>query len=167
MVAANLYRENPDFQESTTAHETAHQWFYSTIGSDQVNHPWQDESLVQYATLVYFQDHYGKATGDHFLTQYFEQQYAAAKKKYGDMPVGLPVMAYDEDAYGAFVYAKGPLFFQAVRDDIGDDAFFRALQNYYQQFKYANAQPQDLVNAFNQASGKDITPLYNQWIVGK
>ncbi|MBI4674807.1 MAG: M1 family metallopeptidase [Chloroflexi bacterium] len=168
-IASNLYADpgQLNFFEFATAHETAHQWFYSTVGNDQVNQPWQDEALVQYVTLVYFEDRYGKETAERLRSEFFEKQYEAAKQKYGDLPAGLPVGAYDEEAYGAFVYAKGPLFFQAVREFIGDQAFFRALQNYYQQFKYANAQPQDLINAFNQASGKDITPLYSKWIAGQ
>lgn len=165
-LAANLY-EDPgqlNFFEFATAHETAHQWFYSAVGNDQVNHPWLDEALTQYATLVYFQDRYGKETAAQLRSEYFEKQYEAAKQKYGDLPAGLPVSAYDEEAYGAFVYAKGPLFLHAVREFVGDQQFFRALQNYYQQFRYANAKPQDLINAFNQASGKDIMPLFEKWV---
>ncbi len=167
-VAENLYQDpgQTNFFEFATAHETAHQWFYSTIGNDQVNHPWQDEALVQYATTMYFEDQYGADTARQIRDDYFQKQYERATQKYGDMAAGLPVEAYDEDAYGAFVYGKGPLFFQAVRDQIGDAAFFQALQNYYNQFKYGIAQPQDLINAFNQASGQDITPLYNKWIGG-
>jgi hypothetical protein len=167
-VASNLYADpgQQNFFEFATAHETAHQWFYSVVGNDQVNHPWQDEALVQYATLVYFEDQYGKATAQQIEQDFFQRQYEEGKLKYGNLPAGLPVMAYDENAYGEFVYGKGPLFFQAVRDRIGDRAFFQALQNYYQQFQYALAQPQDLVNAFNQASGQDITPLFQEWIGG-
>lgn len=165
-VASNLYGDpgQESFFEFATAHEVAHQWFYSVIGNDQVNHPWQDEALVQYATTVYFEDHYDMATAQQIRNDYFQMQYDKGKQKYGNLPAGLPVEAYSEDAYGEFVYGKGPLFFQAVRTRLGDAAFFRALQNYYQQFKYGNAQPQDLVNAFNQAGGQDITPLFQEWI---
>ena len=167
-VASNLYADpgQLNFFEFATVHETAHQWFYSTIGNDQVNHPWMDEALAQYATLVYFEQRYGKETARNIQENFFDRQYAEAKQKYGDQPAGRPVTAYDEDAYGAFVYAKGPKFFQAVRDAIGDEAFFQALQTYYNDFKFRIAQPPDLINAFNTASGQDITPLYKQWIEG-
>lgn len=167
-VASNLYADpaQSNFFEFATAHETAHQWFYSTVGNDQVNHPWMDEALAQYATLVYFEDQDGKAIARNIQESYFDKQYEVAKSKYGDRPAGLPVSAYDESAYGAFVYAKGPKFFQAVRDAIGDDTFFKALQSYYEQFKFRIAQPSDLVNQFSQASGQDITPLFQKWIGG-
>ncbi|MCC7163951.1 MAG: M1 family metallopeptidase [Anaerolineae bacterium] len=156
-----------NFFEFAAVHETAHQWFYSTVGSDQVNHPWLDEALAQYATLVYFEDRYGPEQGRIIQEQYFDPQYETAKQKYGDSPAGLPIGAYDEEAYNAFIYAKGPKFFQAVRERIGDSAFFAALENYYADFKFRVAYPSDLVNAFNAASGEDITPLYRQWIVGE
>ena len=77
----------------------------------------------------------------------------------------MPVSSYTEDEYGAYVYGKGPLFFDEVRKFIGDDAFFAALQEYYQTFKYQIATPDDLIQLFNKASGKDIRPLYQKWIV--
>lgn len=46
--------------ESTTAHETAHQWFYSLVGNDQLNEPWLDEAVTQYATWKYYVDRYGE-----------------------------------------------------------------------------------------------------------
>lgn len=167
-VASNLYTDpgQVNFFEFATVHETAHEWFYSTVGNDQVNNPWMDEAMAQYASLVYFEDTYGKQTAETIQINSFDTQYEKAKAKYGDRPAGLPVSAYDENAYGAFVYAKGPKFFQAVRDQIGDDAFFKALQTYFQNFKYLIATPADLVKAFNDASGQDITPLFKTWITG-
>lgn len=167
-VASNLYSDpgQLSFFEFATVHETAHQWFYSTVGNDQVNHPWLDEALTQYATLIYYQDRYGDETARIIQENYFDAIYQAAKQRYGDLPAGLPVSAYDEEAYGAFVYSKGPKFFQAVRDQIGDEAFFRALRAYYDTFKFRIAYPPDLIKAFNAASGQDVTPLYKKWIDG-
>lgn len=165
-VASNLYADpgQLNFFEFATVHETAHQWFYSTVGSDQINHPWLDEALTQYATLVYFEDRYGQDVAQNIRENFFDQQYESAKLKYGDKPGGLAIEAYDEEAYGAFVYSKAPKFFQAVRDQIGDAAFFRALRSYYQNFKFRIATPNDLVQEFNAAGGQNITPLFNQWI---
>jgi hypothetical protein len=167
-VASDLYADpaQAPFFEFAVVHETAHQWFYSAVGSDQINHPWLDESLVQYASLMYYEDQYGPEQERNIREQFFDRQYEAAKQVYGDRPAGLPVNAYDEEAYGAFIYAKGPKFFQAVRDQIGDEDFNRALKTYYRDFKYRNARPQDLVSIFNTVSGEDITPLYDLWIGG-
>lgn len=165
-VGTGLYTDpaQAQFFEFATAHEVAHQWFYSTVGNDQVNHPWLDEALAQYATTMYFEDHYGKDYADQFRENYFTKQYEGYIQQHVDQPAGLPVSDYTQEAYSAFVYGKGPLFFQAVRDQIGDEAFFKALQNYYADFKFRIAFPPDLVKEFNATSGQDITPLYEKWI---
>lgn len=54
------------YLESTVAHEVGHQWFYSVIGNDQLDEPWIDEAIVQYATLLYFQDLYGTSGAEGF-----------------------------------------------------------------------------------------------------
>ena len=61
--ALSLYYYNPDhnlgnltFLESVAAHEIAHQWFFNQVMSDQIEEPWLDESLVQYATYLYYVD---------------------------------------------------------------------------------------------------------------
>ncbi|MEZ4517188.1 MAG: M1 family metallopeptidase [Chloroflexota bacterium] len=56
------------YLESTTAHEVGHQWFYSLVGNDQLNEPWLDEALVQYATYHYYLDRYGPEGGRKFLS---------------------------------------------------------------------------------------------------
>lgn len=168
-IARQLYG-NPDqlsFLEFTVAHEVAHQWFYSLVGNDQVNDPWLDESLVQYMTSMYLEDTYGKEEADITRKQYFNALYDTAKRRNKDAPVGLPVSAYDEEQYAAIVYGKGPLFFGEVRNQLGDQKFFAALQAYFQKRKYQNATPADLVSTFNEVGGQDITPLYEKWIVGK
>ena len=45
----NLVFQGPDVRRLITAHETAHQWFYSLVGNDQARDPWLDESLASWA----------------------------------------------------------------------------------------------------------------------
>jgi len=44
-----LVFEGPDRSGLITAHETAHQWFYSLVGNDQARDPWLDEGLASWA----------------------------------------------------------------------------------------------------------------------
>ena len=37
------------------SHEVAHQWFYATVGSDQIREPWLDESLAEFFSHHLFQ----------------------------------------------------------------------------------------------------------------
>ncbi len=68
-ISLDLYDTNaevlglpaPILLESVVAHEVAHQWFYNIVGNDQVDEPWLDEALAQYATYLYYADTYGKS----------------------------------------------------------------------------------------------------------
>ena len=61
MIDNTLYDDNSKFLlEYVIAHETAHQWWYSVIGNDEVDEPWLDEALTEYSTILYFENKYGK-----------------------------------------------------------------------------------------------------------
>ena len=126
-----------------------------------------DESLVEYTTVIYMQDIHGAQAAANFQNARHQRLYDQAKQDNADKPIGLPVMSYDEKQYGEIVYGKGPLFFAAVRKQIGDDNFYKFLQTYYQRYKYQVAMPDDLLKTIQDVSGQDVTPLYDQWVVGK
>jgi len=82
-----------------------------------------------------------------------------------DRAVAGPVASFSAQDYVAMVYAKGPLFFDAVRARIGDQAFFAALRSYLSAHRYGVACGTDLIQAFNSASPEKIDDLYNLWIL--
>jgi aminopeptidase N len=45
----NIVFEGSGGLERVTAHEAAHQWFYSLVGNNQARDPWLDESLASWA----------------------------------------------------------------------------------------------------------------------
>jgi hypothetical protein len=169
VIASELYRNPKEvtFFEFAVAHEVSHQWWYSQVGDDQVNTPWMDESFAQYSTYIYFQDTYGEAAASRVFQTAFQDEFNQAKKDNEDLPVGLPVSAYTEKQYGEIVYGKGPLFFDAVRKQIGDDYFYKFMRTYYQRFKYQIAKPKDLLATIDEVSGQKVDPLYSQWISGQ
>lgn len=169
VVSSELYRDakQNNYFEFAVVHEVAHQWWYAQVGDDQVNNPWMDEAFAQYTSLLYFRDAYGAQTSNDVLKTVFQSQYDRAKKGNEDMPVGLPVSAYTERQYGEIVYGKGPLFFDAVHTQIGDEKFGNFLRTYYERFKYQIATPEDMLKTMNEASGQQVDALFNQWILGK
>jgi aminopeptidase N len=51
-----------------------------------------------------------------------------------------------------------------LRKKIGDQAFFQALENYYQENKYQIATPDDLKGAFEQTYGQSLEDFYQEWL---
>lgn len=168
-VVANALRlydpQNSDYPpvvlESTTAHEVAHQWFYSTVGNDQLDEPWLDESLAQYATLLYFEDQYGRNGYEGFresLTGRWERVEQAG------VPVGLPVAAYSPDEYGAIVYGRGGLFFEALEREMGEADFAAFLEDYYESHTWGIATTESLRRVAEAACACDLGALFAEWI---
>lgn len=166
VVAASLYDQDGGFFELATVHEVAHQWWYSLVGNDQLDEPWLDESLTQYASMLYYEHRYGEAEAAAVRESFFEAPYQRLDPEQRKMPIGLPVAAYSSNLYSAIVYGKGPLFFHEVRLLVGEESFERILQDYYQQFRYDIAYPQDLVETIERTSGQQIDALYKEWVTG-
>lgn len=149
------------FLESTTAHEVGHQWFYSMVGNDQLDEPWLDESLTQYVTWTYYLDRYGKSEAEEIL-QSFSNRWNRLEDR--EFPIGLPVQAYHGNEYGAIVYGRGPLFFLAMEDAMGEKAFDAFLRDYTTRFKWGIATGVALKQLAEAHCACDLTPLFEEWV---
>jgi aminopeptidase N len=62
-------------------------------------------------------------------------------------------------------YKKGALLLNTVRSVINDDAvWFKLLHDYYQHFKYQTIMTTDMVAFFNNQTGLNLTPIFNQYL---
>ena len=168
VVSQGLYVEQGRYFELVVAHEVAHQWWYGLVGSDQLDEPWMDEALTNYCMYVYFQNTASAADAQLIRGEAFENAYRDLQEDHLDRAIGGPVAGFrDQSDYVAVVYGKGPLFFDAVRQRLGDDAFFAGLHTYLARYRYGIAYPEDLVGALEDASGQTIDDLYRTWVVGQ
>lgn len=147
--------------ESTVAHEVAHEWFYNRVGNDQLDDPWLDEALAQYATLQYYQDTYGARGGEGMLEAFYGRWERVDRAA---IPIGLPVAEYPEGAYGAIVYGRGPLFFVALEEAMGAAAFEAFLREYTAAFSWKVATPEALKALAESQCGCDLTALFQEWV---
>ena len=168
VIASSLYDQRSgegDYFDFVVAHEVAHQWWYSLVGDDQVNHPWLDESLVGYSTLLYYEDTYGKAIADQVLKQNFEAPYQKLLQEKRDQKVDQPVSAFTLSDYSTVVYRKGPLFFKALREAIGDARFDAFLKGYFRQNRYGIATSERMLAAAESVADRaTVRSLFDRWI---
>ena len=147
--------------ESTVAHETAHQWFYSVVGNDQIDEPWLDEALAQYATLQYWEDVEG-AAGARGFRDSLEGRWE--RVDFAEIPIGLPVAAYSAGEYGAIVYGRGPLFLEALEERMDEEDFDAFLQDYYQTHRWRIATTEDFHRLAETHCGCDLDLMFDQWV---
>jgi aminopeptidase N len=63
------------------------------------------------------------------------------------------------------MYFKGALFLNTLRSVVDDDArWFRLLRDLFQRFKYQNIATEDLVQFVTAQLGRNVTPIFNQYL---
>jgi Peptidase family M1 domain len=163
-----LTRQIPGFLEFVVSHEVGHQWWYGLVGNDQYVDAFIDEGLTNYVACVYFSEEYEPDAGAYQINLNLKLPYFTMLFGDGDQIVDQPTDDFpSQGAYGATIYGKAALGFDAIRTAIGDDAFFQALTAYAAQFRFQVATPDDLKAAFETASGQNLDELWRHWFEAK
>jgi hypothetical protein len=139
-------------------HETAHQWFYSTVGSNQLTDPWLDEAVVTYLTAEYVRYN--------FPALYDRVWAGLTDNADTSRPVSSGVFSgfANENHYTNTIYDGGALMLDRVRRAMGADRFYAALRDYYAALRFARARPADLMNALQKHSPADLKPIFSQYL---
>lgn len=151
-----------------TAHEVAHQWWHGLVGSDSREHPFLDESLAQWTTMLFFQERASAEEARHHEHQSVKANYHMMRMMgIPDGPVDRPASAFPNSiAYAGLVYGKGPFFFVEARKAMGDEAFFGALRGYVQTWQFRTAPRQALIDALSKGPHEArVRALARRWLV--
>jgi aminopeptidase N len=63
------------------------------------------------------------------------------------------------------MYFKGALFLNTLRSVIDDDAkWFAVILGFFQHFKYQTILTDDVIAFFNQQTGRNLTPIFNEYL---
>ncbi len=149
--------------ESVVAHEAAHQWFYNMVGNDQVEEPWLDEALVQYATGLYYADVYGEAAAESYRESWTDRWDRVER---AELPIGLPSGDYERTEYSPIVYGRGPIFVSALADEIGQDVFAEFLRDYCLTYRWRIGTTEAFRELAEQHCQCDLTTLFEEWVYG-
>jgi hypothetical protein len=136
-------------------HETAHQWWFGSVGSDQALEPWLDEALATYSERLFYEKNYPEVTA----WQTFRiDDYAPTG--WVDMDIYHGV---DFRTYANAVYLRGAQFLQALRGRVGDEAFFAFLRDYAAQMAGKRAGAANFFRILRQHTGTDISDIISAY----
>ncbi|HWG57902.1 MAG TPA: M1 family metallopeptidase [Candidatus Acidoferrales bacterium] len=137
-------------------HESAHEWFGNSITAADNSDEWIHEGWATYLEGLYVEYRWGKADGIKYLNGY-------KPKIRNQQPIVGPhgvKASPPEDQY-----FKGALFLNTLRSVMNDDSkWFKLIHDFYQHFKYQTIMTEDVVAYFNQHTGMDLTPIFNQYL---
>lgn len=149
--------------ESTIAHELFHHWFGDLATAESWSNLTLNESFANYSEYLWNEYKHGKdfADADAFKDM---QGYLFSKSDKKDL-----VRYYysdKEDMFDAVSYNKGGRILHMLRNYVGDDAFFKALNVYLTANKFKAAEASQLRMAFEEVTGQDLNWFWNQWYYG-
>lgn len=147
--------ESPIF-EFVVVHELAHQWFGDSVTPATWNDIWLNEGFATYAELLWIEHEFGSNAYDDAV-----DQRTAAAEEAGLLPPGDPP---PEALFNRGVYQRGGLTVAALREEIGDEAFFATLVTYTDRFAYGNASTADFIGVAEEVSGRDLSEFFTTWL---
>lgn len=163
LIGQELYREQREFLTFLVAHEVAHQWWYGVVGNNPYQSPWLDEGLTEYSAFDYYRGVFGQREAERLLTGRWLIPFDAAGAAIAGR-VDRPAASFDPANYELLVYAKAALFFNALREQLGEEMYRQVLQSYYAENRYRIVTPEIFLAAAERLSGQNLTPLAEQWL---
>jgi len=150
--------------ETVIAHELFHQWFGDLVTTESWSNITVNETMADYSQTLWMEYKYGKDAGDdenyQGMAQYLGNPNEAKKDlvrfKYSDK----------EDVFDLVSYQKGGRVQHMLRNFVGDDAYFKSLNNYLTTNKFKNGESHQMRLAFEEVTGKDLNWFWNQWFFG-
>lgn len=137
-------------------HESGHEWFGNSITAGDRSDMWIHEGWTTYLECLYVEYMYGKADGLKYTNGY--------KAKVQNQRPIIPARGVNATP-PQDQYFKGALFLNTLRSVVGNDArWWALLRSFYQRFKYQNIMTEDIVAWFNRRTGRDLTPIFNQYL---
>ena len=171
MISSSI--EDYDDYLNVIIHETAHQWWYGIVGNNEYVYPWLDEALTEYSTVLFYDNNDGYNFNHKQMIEISKENYSIFISVYEDVlgPIDTSMRAVNEyntePEYTYCTYVKGVLMFESLRELIGEKCFIRGLKNYFENNKFTNSTPEDLINSFEIESKKELNNFFSSWVQGK
>ncbi len=137
-------------------HESGHEWFGNSVSAADPADMWIHEGWTTYLEGLYVEYRWGKSDAIQYLN-------GLRPKVYNLRPIvaerGVNADPTEDQ------YFKGALMLNTLRSVVNDDAkWFALIRGFYQQFKYRNIETPAVIAYFNQHTGMNLTPIFDQYL---
>jgi aminopeptidase N len=150
----------------TILHELAHMWFGDLVTMQWWNDLWLNESFATYAA-VRCQADATRWTNAWTTFGNSEKTWAYSQDQ---LPSTHPIVADIPDLEAVYVnfdgitYAKGASVLKQLVAYVGEEAFAAGLKTYFRRHAWGNTRLSDLLNALEEASGRDLGAWSKAWL---
>ncbi|HEY5917197.1 MAG TPA: M1 family metallopeptidase [Chryseolinea sp.] len=150
-------------QQDLIAHEIAHQWFGNSASETDWHHVWLSEGFATYFSRLYAEF----ADGQRLMDSLLKVDRGHVIDFYKTTPQPIVYTELPKDLMkipNANSYHKGSWVLHMLRNEIGDDAFWKGIRKYYRTYQYGNAQTSDFIKIMEETSGQDLNNFFKQWL---
>lgn len=134
-------------------HELAHQWVGNAVSPATWMDIWLNEGFATYSEWLWL-ERTGAADAAEVARSYQGSDGL-------DRPAGDPGA---DELFSGTVYVRGAMTLQALREEIGDAAFFALLPAWYGAHDDGTASTDDLIALAERISGQDLDALFQDWL---
>ncbi|MFG2006023.1 aminopeptidase N [Spirillospora sp. NPDC048911] len=157
-----------ELRATVIAHEMAHMWFGNLVTMRWWDDIWLSESFAEYMGYEI------AAVASRFTSPW--TAFAVARKSWGydadQRPTTHPVAAESLDDvasalmnFDGISYAKGASALRQLVAWVGEEAFFRGVNDYFAAHRFGNAELTDLLDAIGAAApGRDVRDWASRWL---
>jgi aminopeptidase N len=139
-------------------HELAHQWFGNSVSVDLWRDLWLSEATATYAEWLWLEHTRGVEAYD----QKARRTYAELREKRTGSPFDPGVAA----AFSGRVYERGPFVLHGLRQEVGDEVFFRILNTWLEANENGNVGTAAFLAHASRCAERDLTPFFDAWLFG-
>ena len=137
--------------ESTLAHEMVHQWFGDYVSPARWEDLWLNEGFATYGSYLW---------EEHLNPEQARQQklstYAIVLSQ--EFP---PPVATEHPVFNGSVYMRGAWILHGLRDEVGDETFFRILRTWIEAKGGGNATTDEFLAHCDEIAGRSLEAFFD------
>jgi hypothetical protein len=158
----------------TLVHELIHQWFGDNVTFSNWNDLWLAEGMGKYSEQLAREFVSGlDATSAYSIRSNATSGFRARARAVTTVSTWIPNTSsnnsnniWNNSTYSSTVYNRGAMVWSMLRSAVGDSIFFKTLKDYHTNLAFKSATTDTVKNYFNRATGRDLTPFFNDFVGG-
>jgi len=142
-------------------HELFHHWFGDLVTCESWSNISLNESFADYSEALWAEHKKGKDAHD--LQVYNDKNTYLLAGASNPVPLIRYHYVSQEDLFDANSYQRGGCVLNMLRNYVGDEAFFKALNVYLTENKFGTGEVHTLRMAFEKVIGEDLNWFFNEY----